>query len=230
MIDLKITKDRFKNHFYYAKWLYIIAIVGAVFVFSIVYSVTEPQVPKNLKVDITIIGAALNEAGKEIWQEDILSVLPEDQQEVNIYSLAIGTEGTGGISVYEILVARMAAKEDDILILPKEIYDGVVTQGPFMNMDDYITQFEYPEEVDLETYKVKLDEDIVEGDTEPHYYGIPLDNVLGLVDIGLDPRGKVAVVLVYTENKDNVFKTLDFIMSKTESIIINQAQEQAEGA
>lgn len=229
MIDLKITKDRLKNHFYYAKWLYVVAILGAVLVFSMVFSVTEPQVPKNLKIDINVIGATLNDAAKGIWQEDILEELSEDQQEVNIYALALGADNsTPGISVYEVLVARMAAKEDDILILPKEVYDGIATQGAFLNLDEYASKFEYPEGVDLEAIKVKLEEDIADGDTEPHMFGVPIDNLIGFADLGVNPIGRVAVIMVYTENKDNAFKALDFIMSKTESVFANQAN-QSEG-
>ena len=225
MIDVRFTKERFKNHFYYAKWMYVVFVALGAVIFSMVFTFTRPVVPKEFRIDISIMGFTLQDAEKEIWEQEILAGLSEDQQEVNIYALSFGgSEGDsiGGYSVYEILAARMAAKEDDIYIMSKEIYMGLASQGAFTVMDDIITDYEYPEELDLEEYKVEL-QDSEGTDGQPHFYGLPLDNVMGLVDLGVDPRQSVIGILVYSENYDNALKAVDYIMNRTESEILNNA-------
>jgi hypothetical protein len=229
MIDVKFTKERFKNHFYYAKWMYMVFVALGVLIFSMVFTFTRPVVPKEFRLDISVMGFTLQDAEKNIWEEEILATLSEDQQEVNIYSLGFGgSEDTmGGYSVYEILAARMAAKEDDIYIMPRDIYLGLASQGAFTVMDDFITEYEYPEELDLEEYKVEL-QDTEGTDGQPHFYGLPLDSAMGLVDMGVDPRESVIGVLVYTVNYDNALKAVDYIMHRTESAVINSAQAASE--
>lgn len=219
MIDLKITKKRFLDHFYYAKWLYVFMIAGALFLFSMVFTISKPVVPKEFRVDISILGVTLQEDVKILWEEEILAMLPEDQQEVNIYAMGFGGDenSTGGISIYEIIAARMAAREDDIYIMNKELYDFLSTQGAFHEMDEMALNYVFSEEIDIEEYKYTL-EDEPEIDGKKYLYGLPLDNVLGLVDLGIDPRGKVIGILIYTENYDNVAKTVDYILNQTESI------------
>ncbi len=218
MIDLKFTKERFVNHFYYAKWLYIITILAALAVFSMVFTITRPIVPKEFRIDINFIGGSVQEFTKDIWEKDILAQLPEDQQEVNIYSLGIGSgdNPSADYTVYEVLAARMAAKEDDLLIMPKSIYQSLASQGAFIPLDDIAQKYEYAEGIDIEEYKLKYREGIEENDTQLHLFGLPMDNALGIVELGIDPRDKVAVILVYTENKENVLKVLDYLINKTE--------------
>ncbi len=219
MLDLKFTKQRFKDHLYYSKWLYLIFISLAVLGFSLIFSITEPEVPKELKVDINVFAVVLEETEKIIWEEEILHSLSQDQQEVNINTLGFtgSEEASLGISVFEIMTTKIVAKEDDIFIMPKDIYIAYAKKGVFIAMDDIFPKYEFPEELDLQEYKVRLEENI-ETDGDSHLYCLPLDNVKGLNDLGIDPTDKVLVVLVYTENYDNVLKAVDYIMNKTVSV------------
>jgi hypothetical protein len=230
MIETKITTQRLKDHFYYAKWLYVVFILTGVLVFSMIFTFTAPKVPGEYKVDVSVFATSLDDNASAEWQQEILSMLPEDQQEVNIYALGFGAsseESLGGYSPYEVIAARMAAREDDIYIMPKDIYLSLAAQGAFMEMDDVVGNYEYPEEVDLEEYKVSYSEDEnVEGPL--HYYGLPLDNSMGLVDIGVDPRERVIAILVYTESYDNAMVAVDYIMNKTESELLGSIQDQQE--
>jgi hypothetical protein len=228
MIDTKITTQRFKDHFYYSKWLYVVFILVGIVTFSMVFTITQPKIPGEYKIDISVFAASLDDNAAGGWEQDLLALLPEDQQEVNIYALGFGAsseETLGGYSPYEIIAARMAAREDDMYIMPKETYLNLASQGAFYEMDDVIANYEYPEEMDLEEYKVQYSED-ENADAPAHYYGLPVDNALGLVDIGVDPREHVIAILIYTENYDNAMTAVDFIMNKTESEVLNSVQEQ----
>lgn len=225
MIDVKFTKKRFIDHFYYSKGLYVVFVALGLIIFSMVFTFTRPIVPKEFKVDISILGFTLQDVEKEIWEQELLESLAPDQQEVNFYSLGFGgdDDSLGGYSVFEILAARMAAQEDDIYIMSKEIYLSLAQQGAFMPMDEIVSMYEYPEELDLEEYKIKLEEGLG-SDDNPHIYGLPLDNAMGLVDLGVDPRERVIAILVYTENYDNALKAAEYIMNRTQSVVIDSAQ------
>ena len=228
MIDTKITVQRFKDHFYYAKWLYVVFILVGIVTFSLVFTFTQPKIPGEFKVDISVFASSLDDSAAAEWEQDLLAVLPEDQQEVNIYALGFGAssdETLGGYSSYEIIAARMAAQEDDIYILSKDMYLSLASQGAFCEVDDVVGNYEYPEDMDLEEYKVQYSGD-ENADAPLHFYGLPLDNALGLVDIGVDPREHVIAILVYTENYDNALTAVDFIMNKTESEVLNSVQDQ----
>lgn len=229
MIDLKFSKQRFKDHFYYSKWLYVLFIIISLTTFSLVFTVTRPVVPKEFKVDISIIGVTLQDSEMNAWEEEILDSLSQDQQEVNIYAMGFssGGEGSADYSAYEILAARMAANEGDVLIISKEIYLNIAQQGVLLELDDIVSKYDFPEELDLEEYSILIeDEDYSDG--KSHTYGLPVDGVLGLVDLGVDPTDKVMVVMVYTKNSDNAIKAVDYIMNKTESELIASYQEVAE--
>ncbi len=230
MIDTKITAQRFKDHFYYSKWLYVVFILSGIAVFSMVFTLTRPTIPGEFKIDISVFAASMDDNAASEWEQGILALLPEDQQEVNIYAMGFGASGEetlGGYSPYEIIAARMAAHEDDIYIMPKDIYINLAAQGAFYEMDDAIGNYEYPEEIDLEEYKVQYRED-ENVEVPPHYYGLPLDSSLGLVDIGVDPREHVIAILIYTEDYDNAMTAIDYIMNRTESQVLNSVQDQQE--
>ena len=223
MIDLKFTKQRFKDHLYYSKWMYIVMAAAALVVFSMVFSVTKPVVPKEFKVDISVLGFTVQDSEKNIWQEEMLSLMPEDQQEVNIYSLGFGgddEDASMGYTVYEIITARMAAREDDIYIVSKDLFTVFVQQGAFMPLDDIAGKYEIPEGINPDDYKATIeDPDLSDG--KEHVYGLPLDGVMGLVDLGVDPNNRVLAVLTYTENYENVLIAVDYIMNKTESVLVD---------
>ncbi|MCK5129329.1 MAG: hypothetical protein KAQ68_05740 [Clostridiales bacterium] len=216
MINLKITKERFKNHFHYGKWLYFVMITAGVLVFSLIFNMTRPIVPKEFKVDINYIGQTVNEVFETIWEEDILATLPDDQQEVNIYAFGFNAEDTSsGFTFYDVMFARMAAKEDDIQILPKAVYEMYAKGGAYISLEDIAGKYEYAEDVDIDAYKFASNN----SDNEvAKLYGLPLDNAMGLLELGIDPKGKVLAVMIYSENYENVYKVIDYIMNKTEPI------------
>ncbi len=224
MLDLKITKQRFVDHLYYSKWMYVGIIAAAMVLFSLIFTVTKPVVPNALKVDITVLGMSMQDMEKSQWQKDILATLSEDQQEVNIYTLGFSSEdGSMDYSMYEVMAARMAAKEDDILILPKEIYLSFASQGGFLPMDDVAALYDLPEDYNLDELTLST-----EDNPESHLYGIPISHLMGFVDLGIDPTDKVMAVLVYTENYDNALKAIDYIMGKTDSVLLSQAPDETE--
>ena len=126
----KFSKQRFKDHLYYSKGLYVIFIASALIIFSMVYSITRPKVPKEFKIDVSIFGASLQDAEKSLWEQEILALLTQDQQEVNINSMGFSGENidTMGHTFYELLYARIAAKEGDIFILSKDIYMNIALE------------------------------------------------------------------------------------------------------
>ena len=113
-------------------------------------------------MDIVIVGYASGDM--EGWGEEILKVLPEDQEEVNITSYTISD--IGNAQIYDILAARMSAHEGDIFIMNQELYTNLASGGAFVPMDKplskgdvpFLDTVSLPEGYDLETLRVEYEE------------------------------------------------------------------------
>lgn len=218
MIDLKVTKERLKNHLHYGKWGYIIAIALVMVIWNFVFSATEPQTPREYKVDIVIVSYASGDM--EGWGEEILKVLPEDQEEVNVSSYAIS--GIDDAQLYEILAARMAAQEGDVFIMTQELYTSLASGGAFIPLDTPLTEggvafldtVPIPEGYDLETLRVEYEEYDQDNNVTlaDAICGVPLDDVQGLLDLMVLPEGMVASVTSYSINQENALTALRWII------------------
>lgn len=213
MIDLKLDKRRFKNHMEYSKWLYIGVIAGACLLFGIVYSVTEPKVPDEYRVDILVDGNILYQTSADRWSAEMLERLPEDQQLVTIYGMSFEALG---YQTMELLMARMTVGEDEIYILPYDTYRGFAAQQAFYDLTDIADQFQYqlPPDREIEDYYVQTED--FEGElTEARLYGLPVDGAHGLLyDLGIDPTGKVLCIFSNNKNLDNAIECAKYILEQ----------------
>lgn len=212
MISLKMNKDRLSNHLHYGKWYYIVAVLGALVVFSMIHTVTEPKTPDYLKVDITVYGSYMDEIVKKDWQQDLLALLPEDQKEVNIYSMSMGEED---YNMMEIVVARMTAQEDDIIIMNTERALAFATQGVFKPLEEYIAPDDIrnlPEDFDWDAMYVAEEG----SDDGKMLFILPLDGAYGLTELGVYPGDMSIAIMTYSENFDNALRCVQYILDQTE--------------
>lgn len=212
MIDLKINKSRLKNHLHYSKWLYVVALIGVLIVFNLAYTMSEPQVPTEFKVSVLVNNFISDDEGADKLEQEILAALPEDQQEVTVFSLAAGGQD---MQIMQVLMARMVAKQDDVLILPYETFVGYAQQSAYLPLEGRVTIPTQPEGVDMDKYKVELVDDEGNGNGDPQLYGIPLDGSVGLQSYGLMTQGMVICVPVTSENQDNGVRALQYMLDKT---------------
>ena len=203
---IKINKDNLKNHFYYGKWFYIVAVILAIFLVNISYTTTKPRFPKESTIPITMFAGVGNEEVLKTWEDEMLNILPDNQREVNIIdSVSIDA------ATQSVLVARIAAQEDDILVASIEDMESLTYQGAFatldeiMDLDSIINIFP---EVNWDEYYYE-----VEGADEADIYWIPLYMVEGFDKSDLYGENLGIAILRYSVNQDNAVKCLEYMLT-----------------
>ena len=206
---LKITKKRLINHLQYSKLYYIGAIAIVLVVINLIYSATEPRYPKENTVNIMMYTGVADEDVLETWEKEMLALLPDDQREVNIVS-TIPID----ITTQSVVFARIAAKEDDILIIDKENINAYANQAAFLPLDEYmdidLIYSKYPD-VDWSEYWMKAE---ALQDDEAHIYWLPLGIVDGFSELGFSGETLGIAVLGNSLNIDNSITCVKYIMSK----------------
>lgn len=208
MKDLfKITKERLKNHFHYGKWYYVVAIIFAVALVNIVLTVTQPQYPRESRISITMYGGVADEIVTQKWKNEILEILPDNQRQVDIISSA-NADGSADM----VIVARMAATDDDIIILSTEDMKNYAAQGAFVPLDDLIGREKIKELLgvtDLSKYEM-----FVEGAPGDQIYYLPLNQVEGFDEIGLNGDNLSIGILMNSTNVQNAVICFEYIMTR----------------
>lgn len=208
MIKLKFDKKNISNHFGYSKFIYLAAIVGALALVSFAYSTTRPRMPAENKVDIAMYCGYPDESEVAIWQESMLSLLPADQKQVNLASTVAGDD-----RIIEAVIARMSAREGDILVLDIDTMTGLTGNYAFAPLDSYIDRDAIEAanpDIDWSLYTF-ADDDGVE-----HIYMLPTDAVEGMYYLDMQPKGNCIAILSYSINKDNAAICMNYILSQTQ--------------
>ncbi|MGI5877120.1 MAG: hypothetical protein ACOX7W_00780 [Christensenellales bacterium] len=218
MMDLRITRDRLRNHFHYSKWSYILVVGLMMVVWSFTFSATAPETPREYKVDIYILSYASGDL--EGWERQILESLPPDQQEINFLTYSIA-DMSGGQTM-EILGAWMAVQQGDIFVMPMGIYTSLAQSGAFLALDKpleegeppFIETVPIPEDFDMETLRVEYEVYDEEGaaSLSDGICGVPLDSAEGLLDIYVVPEGMIASVTTYSINQRNALSVIAWIL------------------
>lgn len=204
---LKIKKDRLKNHLHYGKWYYIGAVILAAVLVNIVLAVTQPHYPAESRVSITIYSGVAEESVVEKWEKEMLELLPDDQREVDIVS-TVNAEG----SMDMVIVARVVASDDDIMILSADGIENYASQGTFMPLDDIVGREKIKELLgtdDLTEYEM-----FVEGAPGDQIYYLPLSHVEGFEEIGLYSDNLCIGILLNSGNAQNAAICLEYIMTR----------------
>jgi len=206
---LKITEKRIKNHLHYGKWYYIVAIIAVLVLVNLAYTITEPNYPKESTVVIMMYAGNADEEVIETWESEMLQLLPDDQREVELISTPpIDT------TTQTVVVARIAAAEDDVLIVNSEDIAVYADQGAFLPLDEHMDLdkiFRMYPDVDWSQYKQRSES---LDDKEEHIYWLPLNMVKGFEDLGLKGDNLGIGILSNSVNADNAALCIDYIITK----------------
>lgn len=222
MIDMKLNKDRLGVHWHYYRFRYALVLVLVLVGANFLLSATKPQTPPELRVDVQIVSDAYSSDAMDLWQQQLLCLLPPDQKELNVSALPLiaGDSGT----VYQMLAARMSAREGTIWILPASYFEDYAKQGAFLPLDDNLSSFSLPKDIDLS--KVKVAEQNDDGSSGvPHVYGIPLDKCTGLSEYFI-VKDMVLVFPSYAKvNFENAKIIANYMLSRTDTPPVPSAAE-----
>ena len=206
---LKITKERLKNHLHYTKWYYFAAIAVVLIIVNVAYTISEPRCPGENKVNIMIYGGAAEEDATVKWENDMLGLLPDDQREVNILA---------SISVDEltqpVVMARIAAREDDVIVMDTENIKSYAAAEAFLPLDEYMDLDKifamYPD-IDRSEFYTKIS---ASQEESAHIYWLPLYAATGLEELNIYGENLGIAIAANSENPVNAAICAEYMMTK----------------
>ena len=197
-----LTKERLQNHITYSSWKYILLAVVAIFGWNLVYSVTAYQPPEEKKIILGLYTYA-DETDLNLYMESIRQELLPDMEEMNA-QVIMPDEAYGAM----ILSTRIAARECDIYLLPRDSFQVYASQGAFMPLEEVLPGLI----ADLGAAGISLSRGNRSNDElgEKHQYGIPCADLPGIMPLLLaDTRDMYLSVFFDTENNENVLTFFD---------------------
>ncbi len=192
-----VTKERIQNHLTYSLWKYVLLAVAAVFGWNIIYSVTAYRPPEEKKVVLGVYAYGEEERINTYMEEIRQELLPEMEEMNAIYIMPDETYGA------MILSARIAARECDMYVLPREQFQSYAAQGAYMPLEEMLPDLV----ADLEAAGISLSRGYrtYEETGEKHLYAIPCAELPGMQSmLYTDVSDMYIGVFFSTGNDENV--------------------------
>ena len=199
-----LNKKILQNHLTYAWWKYALIVLLAVVGWSLIYSMTEYRAPEEKKIILGVYAYG-SDSNINPYMENVRAELLPEMEDVS--AVYITPDATYGIMI---LQTRIAARECDVYVLPREEFQSFAAQGAFMALDTML-----PETVAaLEEAGISLSRGwrTAEETSEKHLYGIPCAELPAMSDmLKCDTSDMYLCVFFETGNDANVltFTVLD---------------------
>ena len=206
---LKVTRQRVKNHMQYGKWYYIVGIIAAIIVVNLAYTLTNPRYPKENTISVMMYAGIGEEDVLDTWEDDMLKLISDDQRQVNVMSTV-----PVDVSTQTVIIARIAANEDDMMVTDIEDMQSYANGGAFLPLDEHMdlsTIYEMYPDVDWAQYAFKSE---ALEDKEEHVYWLPLYMVEGFEETGLITENLGIGILGNSVNVDNAVICLEYILTR----------------
>ncbi len=204
MRGTKITKDRLRNHFTYNWWKYLLVALVAVFGWDMVFTTTAYRPPKDRRLDGYIVGYSTPEETLAWLRDETLALLP--QMEDSSFQSIVYTDSDNYYGTMQ-LTTYMGAGEGDVMLLPRERFDVLADGDAFLRLDDAIANGVIDlRGIDVTTATLTLQ------DGEAGVYGIPADELYGLLSYGIMNEGFVLCVMSYSETPDEAAVWCDWLI------------------
>lgn len=200
-----ITKDRIRNHFQYFWWQYALLAVFAIFGWNLLYTTTHYRSPEHLKMEWYYQGGLSDQTESKVMalMEKVKPDLFPEVEEMDFQS--VGMDETYGEMQ---MMVWMAAGQGDLYLLEKDSFTAYASEGSMVNLQPYIDSGALNVEgMDL---RKGLVTDI---DTkEKVQCGIPADSLTGLLDLDINPEGRVFCVLITSGNTDSAVGLMQYLI------------------
>lgn len=223
----KITWADIKNHLHYGKWLYLVIGLVAVFLFDLVFTMTEYRPPSDRRVEIELVQAgAVDEERLDAMAREALPVIQaRDETLEEISFLSILYSGDAEVDFYgaQKFSVMIAAREGDIWIMPRGQFESLHAQGAFRPLGEYVASGQLRVgEAELDAFMLpaasdERDEngDILAPDGPVDLYGLPVSLVPAIQGSGYYLEDAVITLMNYSDNPDTAIWTLDYLMNLT---------------
>lgn len=124
-----LNRDTLKNHFTYNWWKYLLVLVLGILGVDLLYTVTEPRIPDDKKIEVIVCGASL-EQDFNAWMERVRENQMSDMQKMEL--TVIPDDDTA----IQYLTVRMATQGGDLYILPRSMFENMMTNGALLPLED----------------------------------------------------------------------------------------------
>lgn len=200
-----VTKEKIQNHITYSLWKYALLAVIAVFGWNIVYTMTAYRPPEEKKINLGMYTYG-DETKVNAYMEKVRADLLPDMEEMNA-ALIMPDEMYGEM----VLSTRIAARDCDIYLLPRDQFLSYAAQSAFMPLETVLPGLI----ADLEAAGVSLSRGNRTSEElgEKHQYGIPCADLPGAMPLFFcDTSDMYLAVFFETGNNDNVLKFFDHLV------------------
>lgn len=197
-----ITKVKVQNHFTYYLWKYALLAVVAIFGWNIIYSVTSYRVPDEKSIVLGVYAYGSDSNINAYMEQVRTDILPEMEEMTTMYIMP--DESYGAM----ILTTRIAARDCDMYVLPREQFQNYAAQGGYMALDEVLPDLV----ADLEAAGISLSrgQRTNEETGEKHQYAIPCAGLPGMqAMLQCDTSDMYIGVFFDTGNDDNVLTFFD---------------------
>lgn len=214
MPNTKITRQKWKDHYSYAKKVYIIGALIAAACASLIFAVTRYVAPNERAVIIQMVDTY---ADPTKMNDDIPAMLAVGQEydssleEISFLTISyIGDDNYEGSQVYTV---QVYAGDNDIYLQNDVLTQRMINEGYAYALEymEGFNEFEekYGQYVIWQTIENDDEDEEDESIPEEHAYSVDVSALLGINQRGAyDVREKYALIAINSKNADTCFRVL----------------------
>jgi len=223
----RISSDRVRNHFSYSWWKYLLLVIAAVMGWNIIYSTTAYKPPADKRMTVYFVTHSIDSENTAVIREKILENDP-NLEEATVVSITY-TDSDNYYGNLQ-LTTYMGSGEGDIYIVDRSVFEMLMPGGGFVMMDEYLENGRVNLQGADASSCYGVDEDGISG-----IMGVPLAELYGLLDLGIDNRDLVLLVMGFSGNQDGALNVINWLFEemKTEKpqwLIDYEEKQAAENA
>lgn len=224
MPNTKITKEKWKDHYSYAKKVYIIGFIVTLLASNLVFSVTRYTPPSERSVIIQLVDSYVDtEPLADLAAQLLAEAQKLDDTLEDVSFLNIGYSGDPSSDYYgaQAYMVQIYAGENDIYLLNEVLLNDHIAQGyclPLETLEGF-NEFmkKHPEVTPIWRAEPSEDgyddEDATEGEAKiMHVYALDASTLKGFVTRNaFSVRGKYALISAISTNVQTSFNVLSLL-------------------
>lgn len=222
MPNTRINKQNWRNHFQYAKWVYVLLAIVIFFGCDMIYTMTEYRPPNERKVDFEIVGSYADTETLQTISDGLLEqgqAFDPTLEEIGMYAIAYSGDAETDIYGAQKYMVMIAAQEGDIYMVNYDLMQQLVTQGAAQSLDEYISSgLLNVEGLDLSdcTFEEPAPDEETPSSGVKHVYALPAVNMNRMLDsdINYDNRDKYLVLMQYSANPETSAYVMNLLMEE----------------
>ena len=202
----RITGDRIKNHFHYSWWKYVILAAITIMGWNIIFSATIYTPPADKKLGVYFATYSIDSQNTAKLREMILEH-DKNLEDATVTSITY-TDSDNYYGSMQ-LTTYMGSGEGDIYIVDRSIFEKLEDGGGFVMMDEPIATGR----VNLQGVDASscfgTDDEGISG-----IMGVPLSELYGLLELGIDNRDLVLLVMGFSGNQEGAMDFINWLFAE----------------